>query len=247
MNDIIIAALICIGITAVGAFTQRVSGFGMGIVVMTVLPFLFPTFGEATALSGLVGVISTTYLAVKYRKNIQWKLILWPFLAYIPINYFAIWIVAGSDVSLLKRALGVFLVVLSVYFVFFSAKLKIKANTATGIAAGGLSGFLGGAFSMGGPPVVVYLLGATGDDKTAYIATIQCMFALTGYVSTAGRIANGLVSRRVLLFFPLAALGMALGNLIGGRVYKRLDAQMLKKCVYAFMAVAGVIIFVTTL
>lgn len=36
------------------SFTQRVTGFGFGIIVMTVLPYLLPSYGEATALSGLL-------------------------------------------------------------------------------------------------------------------------------------------------------------------------------------------------
>ncbi len=247
MNELIIPALLCVGITLLGAFTQRVSGFGLGIVVMTVSPFLFPTFGEATALAGLISLLSTTYLTVRYRKSIRWRLVLWPLVAFIPVNFLAIRLVAEADIRLLKAALGVLLVLLSIYFIGFSQRLRIKANTATGLISGGLSGLLGGAFSMGGPPIVVYLLAATEEDTTAYLATIQCVFALTGYVATAGRIVGGFVTPRVLLLLPVALAGMALGNLLGGRVYRRLNAQTLRWCVYGFMAVAGGLMVVTAL
>ena len=42
---------------ALGAsFVQRTTGFGFGIFIMTLLPFLMSSYGEATALSGLLAI-----------------------------------------------------------------------------------------------------------------------------------------------------------------------------------------------
>lgn len=38
------------------AFVQRVTGFGFGIFIMTVLPYLLPSYGEATTLSGMLSM-----------------------------------------------------------------------------------------------------------------------------------------------------------------------------------------------
>ena len=35
------------------SFLQRVTGFGFGILLMTVLPYLAPSYAEATAISGV--------------------------------------------------------------------------------------------------------------------------------------------------------------------------------------------------
>ncbi len=246
MTDLLLLAAICFGITVVGAFIQRVSGFGFGIVVMVVFPFLFATFGEATALSGLLSILSTTYLSIRYRKSIRWRHLLWPLVAYIPFNLLAVQFVAGNDVRVLKMILGIFLVLLSVYFLLFSAKLTVQANPGTGLAAGGLSGLLGGGFAMAGPPIVVYLLAATGADKLAYIGTIQCYFAVTGCISTIGRVANGFLTQRVFILLPVALLAVLLGNFIGGKVYNQLNPAAIKRFVYLFMACAGVVIFLST-
>ena len=40
-------------ISLLASFTQRVSGFGFGIIAMTVFSFALPSYGEATALSGM--------------------------------------------------------------------------------------------------------------------------------------------------------------------------------------------------
>ncbi len=247
MDNWLLVAGICFALVLAASFVERVCGFGMGIVMMTVLPFLCKTFGEATALSGLISLVSTTFLAFRYRKHIRLKLLLAPLAAYIPINYLAIWLVSGSDVTVLKIALGIFLILLSLYFIFFSAKISIKANVGTGLCAGSLSGLSGGAFSVGGPPIVVYLLSATGDDKLVYLATIQCFFALTGYVSNFGRLLSGFVTVDVLTLLPIGLFAMVLGIFLGSLVYRKLNAAAMKKCVYAFMAVAGILLIVTSL
>lgn len=56
-NDAMITQLFAenileIFLLAIGAsFVQRTTGFGFGIFIMTLLPFLMPSYGEATALS----------------------------------------------------------------------------------------------------------------------------------------------------------------------------------------------------
>ncbi len=50
--------MIEIFILTIGAsFVQRTTGFGFGIFIMTLLPFLMPSYGEATTLSGLLVIL----------------------------------------------------------------------------------------------------------------------------------------------------------------------------------------------
>lgn len=51
----IIPAVLCALISLTGAFTQRVSGFGYGIIVMMVFPHLI-SYGAANTLSGLISL-----------------------------------------------------------------------------------------------------------------------------------------------------------------------------------------------
>ena len=50
LHLIIIIFLLCI----CASFIQRTTGFGFGVFIMTVLPYLMPSYGEATTLSGLL-------------------------------------------------------------------------------------------------------------------------------------------------------------------------------------------------
>ena len=69
--------LIYIIILAAGAsFIQRTIGFGFGIFIMTVLPFLMPSYAEAVTLSGLLSLTSATVVMIQYIKYVTWKRLL---------------------------------------------------------------------------------------------------------------------------------------------------------------------------
>ncbi len=52
---------------------QRVSGFGFGIFVMTMFPHIMPSYGEATALSGLLSMALAAYVVFRMRKYAAFK------------------------------------------------------------------------------------------------------------------------------------------------------------------------------
>ena len=70
------------------------------------------------------------------------------------------------DEAVLSKIMGTVLLVLAVYFIFFSSKVHLKAGLVSGLAAGAVSGFCGGLFNIGGPPMVAYFLSVTvyADD-----------------------------------------------------------------------------------
>jgi len=239
MEAILIACAVCAGASFVGAFTQRVSGFGYGIVVMMMFPLVL-SHAEATALSGLVSIFLSGYVAFTLRRHIRWKQILIPALSYIVTSYLCIWFVKGADTALIKKLLGGMLVILSLYFLFFSKKIKIRPTVSGALMAGGLSGIMSGLFAMGGPPMVVYYLSAS-ETNDEYLATIQGYFAVTGVIATVIRLINGMVTAQVWYTLPAALATMLLANYLGKRVYGKLSPDLLKKVVYGFMAFSGIL------
>lgn len=177
--------LIYLATAFTGSTIQAVSGFGFGIFVMTIFPYILPSATCAT-LSSMLSMTSSVALAVKLRHKCSWKRILAPTAGYFVVSFIAISLSTVSPDAILKKCLAVALILLSIYFLFFSARIKIKPTPVAGLIAGGLSGLLGGFFAMGGPPIVVYLLNAS-EDNDQYIADIQTYFAITNIYSTAVR------------------------------------------------------------
>ena len=72
--------VLSIFILSIGAsFIQRTTGFGFGIFIMTMLPFLMPSYGEATTLSGLLAITTSAAIVWRLRSYVTWQR-LWPIL-----------------------------------------------------------------------------------------------------------------------------------------------------------------------
>ena len=125
MSSLVIAILLL----SIGAsFVQRTTGFGFGIFIMTMLPFFLPTYGEATTLSGLLAITTSAVIVWRMRGYVTWKR-LWPILlTFIVISTIAIFALTRIEDHILKRILGVALIVISIYFALFSQKIKLPTH-----------------------------------------------------------------------------------------------------------------------
>ena len=221
----------------VAGLIQSVTGFGSGIFMMVFFPMLFPILG-ASAISSAISLAGTCSLSWHYRKHCQWKLTIIPALIYILVSSAAVLLAPYLPTDLLKKVFGVFLMILAVYFLVFSSRLKIKANLASAAVCGTLAGILGGLFGIGGPPMVIYFLAAL-DDKEEYLGTIQLHFFVTGVYMLAFRIYKGIYTMDMIPYTILGMAGIMIGKKIGTKIVDRINADTMKKLVYAFLGVSG--------
>ena len=232
--------LVLIGLGA--GFVQRVSGFGLGIFAMVFLPHFLPSHTAAAAISSLFSCVTSTYNAVRYRKNIAYKTAL-PMvcaaLVSIPIAVYFAAVVSGNIFTIL---LGAALIALSLFFLFFHKRIKLQPGFSNGLLTGALSGTLSGLFSTGGPPAVLYLSSATPDNIT-YFATIQFYFCFTNLYATTMRVANGIINGDLLLYAAIGMMGCMAGDSIGRIVFDKLDSNKLKYIIYIGMIISGILMF----
>ncbi|MBQ2863736.1 MAG: hypothetical protein IJE84_06120 [Clostridia bacterium] len=84
-------------------------------------------------------------------------------LVTIPVAVYFSSVVSGRIFSVL---LGVVLIALSTYFLFFFDRIKLRPTLSGALATGAVSGVLGGLFSTSGPPVVLYLSYSRGESNS---------------------------------------------------------------------------------
>lgn len=226
---------------AIGAaFVQRVSGFGFGIFIMTVLPFMLPSYGEATALSGLLAMVTSAIIVSRHWRSIPWRKLLLILATFIVVSAVAVRLVAIADEGPLRMALGAVLVAASVWFFFFNERVRLPANVPVQVSMGTLSGFLGGLFGMQGPPAVLYFL-AVERDKTAYMAMAQTYFLVGNGAMTIERAANGFITPTVGHMWLVGLAAVLIGTWLGSLVFRLLPVAVLRKVIYAYMGISGVI------
>jgi len=241
INEIQVVTILLI--SAMGGFIQRVTGFGFGIFVMMFFPHVIHPHPSAAAVSTIASCILSIYNAIHYRKNIPYKKII-PLvvsaLVTIPIAVRVSVLVTGD---IFKKALGIVLIALSLYFLLFNNHIKMKPTMKNGVIAGGLGGILSGLFSTGGPPVVLYLMNAL-TDNVIYFASTQFYFGLTGIYSTLVRFFNGIITSEVVVYSVIALGGSMVGNFIGKHIFDKMNGKRLKQLVYFGMIVSGIVMVV---
>ena len=232
-------------ITLCASFIQSVTGFGFGIFAMIFLPSLL-LYTEANVLSTMLSIFTSLFVALAMWRKINPKNLLFPLVGCLFSTYLAVEFIGSQDNRTLMLLLGVALVLLSVYFFFFSGKIKIKPTWYAGLIAGIISGVMSGMFAIGGPPVVIYFL-QSEDDTDKYLATISAYFVLSGIISVASKAANGFITPNVWLAFGIGFIAMAVGALIGKLTREKCNSAMIKKTVYGFMAISGIMNIITCL
>ena len=239
--------LIYITLIAAGAsFVQRTVGFGFGIFIMTALPFLMPSYGEAVTLSGLLSLTSATVVMVKYMKFVSWKRLLPVVAAFVIFSTLATAMLDKIEGPSIRVILGIMLVVISLYFSFFKERLQKIITPTRGwqLGTGTASGLMGGFFGMHGPPVVLYLI-ASEPDKDHYMGMIQTYAVITNISLLIARGYNGYLTATVGTTYLYALGGLALGVIAGNWAFRRIPNKLFSYIVYAYIGICGLIIFFT--
>lgn len=226
------------GICFAGCFVQAACGFGFAVVAMGALAELLPSFGEASGLANLLLLFVCIFFSLTLKGKVRWKVILWPFISYVPVSFIMVRIVAADPSGIMQRLLGGALILLGCYFIFLQGKLRIPISTGYGMGIGVLSGILGGLFCMSGVPMALYMLSL--DEKEEYLATIQSFFALVAIYSCFLHGFSGFYTSAVFKLLLPGLLAAFLGTLAGKLLFDRINREGMKKLVYAFMFISGI-------
>ena len=225
--------------SVVSGIIQSVTGFGSAVFLMLIVPYFFDMVASS-AISASIALGLSGTLAWKFRSKIQWKLCLFPTAIYMFCSVAVINVIRGLDLRLLSIAFGIFLILLAVYFFVVAKRLSFQPNWKSACICSAISGVTSGLFGIGGPLMAAFFVLASQDKKN-YIANTQFLFAATGLVNLITRIARGIYTMDLIPVTLLGLAGITLGKLIGLRILDRLNLDMMKKGVYAFVGISGLI------
>ncbi len=242
----IMIPFLLVGLITLGAsYIQGVTGFGFGIFAMIFLPRIL-LYTEANLLSSILSSLTSVYVAFFLFRKIHWKNLIFPLIGCLASTYAAVSVVKTQKNETLILFLGIALVVLSLYFFFFSDKCKIKPTWYAGLIAGIVSGLMSGMFAIGGPPVVIYFM-QSEKETDDYLATISAYFVFSGIISVSTKIMAGFLTTAVWVGLAVGLFGMLIGTFIGKLTREKVSPLVIKKAVYGVMAVSGVVNIVTAL
>lgn len=222
-----------------GGILQGVTGFGAGIVMMMVLPSLFP-LNQAAGVSCAIAIVLSLTMFLRYRKHIQIKKVIWPAILYVGVSSISIIFSTMVNQAVMKKVFGVFLIVLSVYYLFFNKSKEKEMNFLVSVIFIAVSGACDGLFGIGGPLMVLFFLEQT-HSKEEYLGSIQAVFLVNLIYGTMMRMVNHILT---LEHFSYIAVGMVCilgGMVMGNRIVDRLDGEKIKKITYVVIGLSGIL------
>ena len=235
----LIKLIIVMLLSFLGGVVQTVTGFGGGIVMMLVFPYFFD-ITKAPALSAAIGMALSGSLTIKFRKKIDFRKSSIPTVLYVIISQIAILLIRYLDMKVIGLVYGGFLIALALYYFFLAKRIRLREGTGTMLFATGVSGLASGFFGIGGPLMAVYYSNILPLGEV-YIASTQFNFFMGSILSFVTRILRGIYTIDLLSYTILGIAAIIVGRQVGLRIARRINGPLLKKIIYVFVAVSGVI------
>ncbi|HEY9052833.1 MAG TPA: sulfite exporter TauE/SafE family protein [Gammaproteobacteria bacterium] len=220
------------------AFLIRgIAGFGSGLIAIPLLALMFP-LSLVVPVVGLLDFIAASSHGLKHRKSISWQTIL-PLLPFTFIGIVAaLYMFKTVDADLLRKALGVFILLFAFYTLFVKTQ-GLQGSRFWAIPAGLFGGFISALFGTGGPFYVLYMR-VRQLDKQVFRATAAAIFLIDGSSRIVGYYASGFYSVNTLILVGVALPLMVLGLYIGEHIHTSLSQQDFQRGISLILIVSGI-------
>ncbi|RHM59872.1 sulfite exporter TauE/SafE family protein [Coprobacillus sp. AF33-1AC] len=226
-------------ISLLAGLLQGITGFGSGIVLMMYLPYVCSITHSAAITSAICIALSAT-MVYQYRQTINIKKVMIPLVLYMLTCTLTISYASMLNALFLKKALGVFLIFLAVYYLFIQRDNKqIKMNIYLSILCIVISAICDGLFGIGGPLMVLYFMNKTKGQKE-YLGCIQLFFLINNVYNTGFRVFKGILTVHQFTFILVGAIGIMIGTIIARKVIDYIDEKNVKKIIYVVIGISGI-------
>lgn len=199
----------------------------------------------AVPLCILNSVLITSYLSLKLKGYIEKKTILPLFLGSLPGIYIGVNFLKNVEAVIIKLILGGLIVSYGLYSLLFHKRQR-KAHHLWAYVAGFCTGFIGSAFSAGGPPTIIYTA-HTGWPKDYIKVTLTGFFLIASVITALVHAASGLTKIVVLKYFIASAFFVLIGVYAGSLLYSRMSRQEYMRAILILLILLGVMMIVSAL
>ena len=227
---------LAIAIAAVAGIVRGITGFGGAMVMSPPMALLLGTLTAVPVVLLLESVVAIPML-VQLRRLVRWRVI-GPILAMacvaVPLGT---WILMSVDPQVMRRVIAAVVIVFSL-ILLRGWRYHGAQRLPTGLGLGAVAGTMVGATSMGGPPVILYLLAGPDPIET----TRANLTYFVGGISFAGVVLlwiNGVLGADGLLLAAALAPGYYGGMVLGTRLFRRFDDQRFRRFTLALMLVVA--------
>ncbi len=231
--------LLWAGITAfVAGLMRGFAGFGSAILMAPIFAVLLGPV-HMVPMVAAIELPMSVMLFLGSQKDVEWKFVA-PLsaiaMAAMPVG---LWLLVSLDAAAITRAVSV-IVLLFVAVLITGWRYQGPRPLALTLGIGGISGTMMATTSVGGPPVLLYMLAAAMPAATIR-ANIVAYYLLTGFILvTMVMLASPTALAAVIDAMVLLPVILA-SSWIGSRLAGKAADQTYRWIAYIFLAAAGII------
>lgn len=221
-----------------GCFVQTVAGFGAGLIVAPLLMSVgVLRLDEAVAMMSVVWVGQGLLMLWRYHQGAVWSAIWRLIVGLLP----GVWIGVATRQMIAERwvlgLLGVVVICFALYSLI-GPRLPHLHSPRWAYLFGTAAGVLGGAYTTGGPPIVIYAACRRWDPDP-----FRGSFAAVGIIASGTvavtSLAVGDFSPLSGAYLPAGLLGLFLGFGLGSCLNRYVPARLFRCLVLVLLIVIG--------
>lgn len=229
--------LYILAVIFIATLVRSTFGFGESLVAVPLLMLIIPA-AVAVPLAVMISIFVAAVVVVQDRKQVHFHSAKWLIVfAALGIPVGLVLLIYGNE-NIIQSILGILLILYAVYSLYAKTSFHLKTdNKALLFVFGFLSGVLGGAYGLNGPPLVMY-----GNMRRwpaeQFRATLQAYFLPAGIIGMIGYAYKGLWTWQVTWYF-LICLPVVIPAIFLGRYFNRRfkDGAFLK---YVYVGLIGI-------
>jgi uncharacterized membrane protein YfcA len=189
-------------ISFIATLVRSTFGFGESLVAVPLFALFIP-LEVAVPLSVLMSVFVAIVVVVQDHRSIHLSSAKWLILYALPGIPIGLLILKYGNEYCVKTALGLLIIAYSIYTMLAKNAFYLDTDNRFWLfVCGFLSGILGGAYGVNGPPLVVY-----GNMRRwgaqHFRATLQAYFLPASFIGIIGYTIQGILGWTVIKYFLL--------------------------------------------
>jgi uncharacterized protein len=231
-----------VAVVFVATLIRSTLGFGEALVAVPLLALRLP-LTIAAPLAVIVSVAMAAVIVAQDWRHVHLRSASGLIMAALPGIPLGILLLARGNEHAVKLILGVLIIAFSAYSLAERSTLHLREDHRGWLlGCGFLSGVLGGAYGMNGPPLAVY--GALRKWSPQHFrATLQGYFLVASLAGLLGFAVAGIWSAAITRYFVISLPAILIATLLGRTLNRRMQGHGFFRLVYAgLIAIGGTLI-----
>jgi len=153
----------------------------------------------------------------------------------IPVGVFGL---VALPSEIIKILMGTAITTFALLFAI-GYRREIKNETPALILLGMVSGILGGSTSLGGPPIILFLINQE-CEKITFRANLSLFYTLQSSIIFLGYIKGDLISAEILRYSFILCVPLVLGIYLGMKLVHKVEENLFRRIALTILLISGI-------